>query len=313
MKTTLRLTCSHKIIVEELHLKKHVIHVDSNSDVETNHPLDDVAHVVEQFEHEDEGNVNIPRITTDDHWLNKVVRNVLGMRFESPQQLKHVLANYSVQHDYQLWYMKNDHNKILVFCGRDVSEGKCVGLKGKKPKIVDNEECESSKQGSKKGDGRKAVNEIISKVVKERWDKKKEYEKKWSLNKLIVPLVLIEVVADWLPNVEHRQCTRHIYANFKKRWSRLQFKRLCWAVATTSMDFFFAKMEEIKMLDEKTREWLVERNLNSWCKAYFDMDRCSASFENRSSESFNSRIVGDKGKPIITISEDIRVYLMQRM
>nr|GFA34983.1 hypothetical protein [Tanacetum cinerariifolium] len=61
----------------------------------------------------------------------------------------------------------NDHNKLLAFCGRDVSEGKCAGLIGKKPKIVDNEECETSKQGSKKGYGRKAVNEIISKVVKE--------------------------------------------------------------------------------------------------------------------------------------------------
>ncbi|GKD89643.1 hypothetical protein Tco_1365150, partial [Tanacetum coccineum] len=54
-----------------------------------------------------------------------------------------------------------------------------VSFDGKKPKTTDNEECESSKQGSKKGDGRKAVNEIISKVVKERWDKKMEYEKKW--------------------------------------------------------------------------------------------------------------------------------------
>nr|GEX51097.1 hypothetical protein [Tanacetum cinerariifolium] len=36
-------------------------------------------------------------------------------------------------------------------------------------------------------------------------------------------------------------------------------------------------------------------------------------FKNGISESFNSRIVGDKGKPIITILEDIRVYIMQRM
>ncbi|GKC20833.1 hypothetical protein Tco_1022983 [Tanacetum coccineum] len=32
-----------------------------------------------------------------------------------------------------------------------VSQGKCAGKKGKKPKLVDNEECKSSKQGSKKG------------------------------------------------------------------------------------------------------------------------------------------------------------------
>ncbi|GJS28961.1 hypothetical protein Tco_0489581 [Tanacetum coccineum] len=132
----------------------------------------------------------------------------------------------------------------------DVSEGKFDGLKGKKPKTVDNEECESSKQDSKKGDGRKVVNEKISKT----------------------------------------------------------------ATAATSMKtVFLQKIKEIKMLDEKTYEWLVERNPNSWCRAYFEMDICSAAFENGISKSFNSRILGARGKPIITMLEDIRVYLMQRM
>nr|GEX62913.1 hypothetical protein CTI12_AA507900 [Tanacetum cinerariifolium] len=176
--------------------------------VKTNHPLDDVAHVIEQFEHDHKVNVKIYRMTTDGTWLNKLVGNgtfiehiensnpnlqgrfllkvedpddelveskfkakknvscpsfnpdthwneckpVLGMRFESPQQL-HMLANYGVQHGYQLWYIQNDHNEILVFYGRNVSEGKRAGLKGKKPITIDNEECESRKQSSKKGDG----------------------------------------------------------------------------------------------------------------------------------------------------------------
>nr|GFB08773.1 hypothetical protein CTI12_AA105810 [Tanacetum cinerariifolium] len=67
------------------------------------------------------------------------------------------------------------------------------------------------------------------------------------------------------------------------------------------------------MLDEKAHEWLVERNPNSWCKAYFEMEKCSAAFENAISKSFNSRIVGARGKPIITMLEDIRVYIMQMM
>ncbi|GKA00400.1 hypothetical protein Tco_0672950 [Tanacetum coccineum] len=174
-----------KMIHEDLHPKKPVGHVDSDSDGETNVPLDDVARVVEQFEHENEGNVNIPRMTTDDPWLNKPVRNctfigqtdnlnpnlqgrfllevedlddkqveykfeakhnmsypsfnpdtpwneckpVLRMRFESPQSLK--------PFDCLLW---------------DVSEGKCAGLKGKKPKTVDDNEyvslgqCHRAKQ-----------------------------------------------------------------------------------------------------------------------------------------------------------------------
>ncbi|GJX13693.1 hypothetical protein Tco_0205451 [Tanacetum coccineum] len=72
-------------------------------------------------------------------------------------------------------------------------------------------------------------------------------------------------------------------------------------------------MKEIKMLDEKEHEWLMERNPNSWCRAYFEMDNCSAAFENGISKSFNSRIIGARGKPIITMFEDIRVYIMQKM
>ncbi|GJY37761.1 multidrug resistance-associated protein 5 [Tanacetum coccineum] len=356
-----------EMIDEELHPKKPVSHVDSDLDVKTNHPLDDVAHVVEKFEHKDEGNVNIPRMTTDDQWLNKLVGNdtFIGQT-ENP--------NLTYKHGYQLWYMHQGHNNILVFCSRDVSEGKCAGLKGKKPKTDDNEECETSKQGSKKGNGRKAVNEIISKVVKERWDKKKEYEKKrvskqehysklWQYRQAILDINpgstcelktevndedgklyfrrdannqmfliawavvgvennqnwcwflsflrddlnlgdgggismisdghkgLMQAVADWLPNAEHIQCC-------------------CCNINAYSLS---TKMEEFNMLDEKEHKWLVEKNPNSWCRAYFEMDKCSAAFENGILENFNSMILGARGKPIITMLEGIRVYLMQRM
>nr|GEX46093.1 retrovirus-related Pol polyprotein from transposon TNT 1-94 [Tanacetum cinerariifolium] len=102
------------MIDKDLHPKKHVSHVDSDSDVKTNHPLDDVAHVVEKFKHDNEGNVNIPRMTTDDLWLNKLAGNG-------------------------------------TFIGQ--TDNPNPNLQGKKPKTVDNEECETSKQGSKKGDG----------------------------------------------------------------------------------------------------------------------------------------------------------------
>nr|GEY84229.1 hypothetical protein [Tanacetum cinerariifolium] len=272
-----------KMIDEELHLKKPVGHVDSDSDVETKQPLDDVAHVVEQFEHENEGNVNI-RMTIDDPWLNRLVGNdtfigqtdnpnpnlqgrfllevedpddeqveskfkakqdvsypsfnhetpwnqckpVLGMRFESPQQLKHMLANYGAQNGYQLRYMQNDHNKLLAFCGRDVSEGSTCELE---TEVNDEDE-------------------------------------------------------------------------------KLYFKRCCCNINGVG---FSAKIEEIKMLDAKAHEWLVKRNPNSWCMTYFEMDRCSVAFDNGISKSFNLMIVRAKGKPIITMLEDIRVYIMQMM
>nr|GEZ55592.1 hypothetical protein [Tanacetum cinerariifolium] len=154
-----------EMIDEELHPKKLVRHVNSDLNVEINHPLDHVAHVVKQFEHEDGGNVNIPRLTTDDPWLNKLVGNCTFIgHTENP--------NPNLQGRFLLDVEDPDDEQLLVFCGRDVSECMCASLKGKKPKTVDNEECETSEQGSRKGDGRKAVNEILSKAVKERWDKK---------------------------------------------------------------------------------------------------------------------------------------------
>nr|GEZ03161.1 F-box domain, leucine-rich repeat domain, L domain-like protein [Tanacetum cinerariifolium] len=57
---------------------------------------------------------------------------------------------------------------------------------------------------------------------------------------------LIDLNPDWLPQVKHRKCTRHLYCNFKKRFSGVQFKR----------------------------------NPNSWPRAFFKMDRTCAAFEN---------------------------------
>ena len=61
---------------------------------------------------------------------------VLGMRYESAYQLKLALTNYGVAHGYQLWFMKNDWRELLVFCGRNVAEGKCAGKKGQKDKVM---------------------------------------------------------------------------------------------------------------------------------------------------------------------------------
>ncbi|GKA47947.1 hypothetical protein Tco_0740905, partial [Tanacetum coccineum] len=70
---------------------------------------------------------------------------------------------------------------------------------------------------------------------------------------------LQEAVREWLPMAEHRQCARHIYANLKKKWS--------------------------------AHKWLVERNPNIWCRAFFEMDRCCAAFENGICESYHSAIL----------------------
>ncbi|GJZ64524.1 calcium/proton exchanger [Tanacetum coccineum] len=125
---------------------------------------------------------------------------------------------------------------------------------------------------------------------------------------------LIDAVGAWLSEAEHRQCTRHIYANFKKKLCGLQFKRLFWLIALSTMDQqLLNNMAKIKSMDEKAYNWLIEKNLNTWCRAYFEQDKGTAAFENGILESFNSRILSARGEPIITMLEDIRIYLMQRV
>nr|GEU42094.1 hypothetical protein CTI12_AA159120 [Tanacetum cinerariifolium] len=276
-----------KMIHEDLHPKKPVSHVDLDSDGETNVLLDDVAHVVEQFKHKNKGNVNIPRMTTDDPMAKQTeVKDPNDEQVESKFQAKQDVS--------------------YLFFNPDTPWNECKPVLGmRNPKIVDDDECDPSKHDSKKGDGRQARNETLSKAVKEKWNKKKDNKKKGYLNKnwsWFLSLIrddlnlgdergmsimsdgnkgLLQAVVDWLPNVEHKQCAMHIYANIKKRWNGLQFKRLFWGAAATSIEsIFLQKIEEIKMLNEKAHEWLVERNPISWCRAYFEMDRCSKSFKN---------------------------------
>ena len=72
-------------------------------------------------------------------------------------------------------------------------------------------------------------------------------------------------------------------------------------------------MYTIKLTDQKAYDYLVQRNPNSWSRAFFEMDRRCAAFENGISESFNRAILGPRHKPIITILEEIRLYIMQRL
>ncbi|GJR75293.1 hypothetical protein Tco_0087658 [Tanacetum coccineum] len=84
---------------------------------------------------------------------------------------------------------------------------------------------------------------------------------------------LLDAVGDWLPNAEHRKCTRHVYANFKKKYSGLQLQRLFWGVASSTVEeLFYAKMDDPKYINLEAYEYLVARNPNSWCRAFFNLN-----------------------------------------
>nr|GEU32602.1 hypothetical protein CTI12_AA091940 [Tanacetum cinerariifolium] len=62
----------------------------------------------------------------------------------------------------------------------------------------------------------------------------------------------------------------------------------------------------------KKHDYLIQRYPNSWCKAFFGVDIKCLTFKNGISESHHKAIIVQRSKPIITMLEDIRIYLMQR-
>ncbi|GJR64872.1 hypothetical protein Tco_0010937 [Tanacetum coccineum] len=117
-----------------------------------------------------------------------------------------------------------------------------------------------------------------------------------------------------LSAVEHRQCARHIYANFRKKFTGVQFKNLFWKAAKATYPAKFEKvMTEIKDISKEAHKHLMERNPESWSRAYLRTYRACDAVENRISKCFNSLIVETRRKPIINMLEDIRIGLMERM
>ncbi|CAI9295280.1 unnamed protein product [Lactuca saligna] len=87
---------------------------------------------------------------------------------------------------------------------------------------------------------------------------------------------LLEAVKERVPTTEHRQCARHICANFMKRFKGQLFRKL-------------------------------------FCKTFFQTDRACDAYENGISESFNSVIGVARKRPLITMLKEIRIYMMERL
>nr|GEX85659.1 splicing factor [Tanacetum cinerariifolium] len=70
-------------------------------------------------------------------------------------------------------------------------------------------------------------------------------------------------------------------------------------------------MDDLKYNNIEAYEYLVARNLNSWCRDFFNLNVKCAAFENGISESYHKAMLLQRSKPIITMLEDIRIYIMQ--
>nr|GMD11940.1 uncharacterized protein LOC109172155 [Ipomoea batatas] len=87
-----------------------------------------------------------------------------------------------------------------------------------------------------------------------------------------------------------------------------------WGVckATTEAEFE-ARMEELKGCNVKAFDWLKARDPKHYCRAFFSTFPKSDLLLNNLCESWNSCILNFRDKPIQTMCEKLRLYLMTRM
>ena len=72
-------------------------------------------------------------------------------------------------------------------------------------------------------------------------------------------------------------------------------------------------MEKLKNHSVEAWEWLSKLDPKQWTRAYFSEYLCSDILLNNLCESFNGAIVHARDKPIITLLEMIRCYIMKRV
>ncbi|XP_058783791.1 uncharacterized protein LOC131658519 [Vicia villosa] len=123
---------------------------------------------------------------------------------------------------------------------------------------------------------------------------------------------LVAVFEEMFERIEHRLCLRHLYANFKKKFGGGALIRdlMMGAAKATYHQAFLQKMTALKAVDPQAWAWLMGVPTKSWCKHAFSFyPRCDV-LMNNISESFNATILCARDKPILTMCEWIRKYLM---
>ncbi|WVZ06131.1 hypothetical protein V8G54_019477 [Vigna mungo] len=122
------------------------------------------------------------------------------------------------------------------------------------------------------------------------------------------------VFDELMDGVEHRLCLRHLYNNFKKRFGGGVLIRdlMMGAAKATYEKEWEKKIGELKAINIDAYNWLLGIPTKSWCKnAFSTYCRCDVLINNLT-ESFNSTILLARDKPIITMMEWIRTYIMKR-
>nr|GEY32710.1 hypothetical protein [Tanacetum cinerariifolium] len=233
---------------------------------------------------------------------------------------KFKLVDGGVANRYQLWYRRNDYKSLFVLCGRDLAEGRSGGKKrspskkgvhgqsfADKGKVKDVQGESGAKKGKKK-EHTCSRNFDLGSLVTFKWIAKQfafkiihdptiSYR---SIQEQIKKKYLINVSVGLCKRAKQRTLFDH-EGGLIKHYSRLrgelltamgrdennQMFPIAWVVVNVenndNWEWFLACLCEDLRLNSGVYMIVIldgHKDLNSWCRAFFKMDRGYAAYEN---------------------------------
>ena len=126
---------------------------------------------------------------------------------------------------------------------------------------------------------------------------------------------LQNAVESLLPYAEHRNCARHIHANWKKKGhSTMTLKNMFWkAVKCTTTQEFEWIMRQIEAMKPQAAHDFQAVGVQKFCRAFISTLTTSPTTDNNVCESLNNYILQSRSMPIIDMLEYIRSAIMHRI
>jgi hypothetical protein len=118
---------------------------------------------------------------------------------------------------------------------------------------------------------------------------------------------ILTAVQKWAPNAEHRNCARHIYANWRKKHNKKEWQKKFWACAKAPcVTLFSLAKARLAQHTPAGAKAIMNTDPHHWSRAWFRLGSNCDSVDNNMCEIFNKWIVEARFFPIITMLETIK-------
>ncbi|NP_001266871.1 uncharacterized protein LOC100216790 isoform 1 [Zea mays] len=113
--------------------------------------------------------------------------------------------------------------------------------------------------------------------------------------------------------VEHRECVRHLFKNFQKRFHGEVFERNLWPAARAYRRTVHDKHYNImKIASPAAIKWLEDTHKHLWARCYFSTASKCDYVTNNIAETFNCWIKDEKSLPPVELIDRIRQKILEK-